>query len=600
MISRPQQYLAFLFYMAALTVLAGFAVQFHEERMFGEVGTDILCMINRMDFCVLSGRYGMIFPQILPVAFLKLQLPLRAVLVAFSISSAFFYFLLLLLAQFKYKDVLAGLGFILMLTVNLKSTYFLWSMSEIQYGAGLLILAHSIVRNDSRSPFSIVFMGVLVFFAIYSHPLVIYLLFVLIAYHVCDAGLNKIKRPLYTLMIWSGAFMLLKYVIMPDQYDFVKMNSELQPFSFSTSFSKSNLTAFFKSDFLMIGLWLVVLLFYSFKRNFLKLGLYTFSFIGLYHLLHATTPASANAGYHVAYGPAITGLLLFPLIYDVLGSTERKQFRYFILLVILTSVVRGQYVIHSMAWLFKHEVVKLKEIIDYSHRRGIDRGILKNDNLCANCLRPYYHQHSLLLSSLDGADRSVELEMDEQIFRDNYFDTLFMGMDMKLDSSLEIYMREVERRLPNITGPNAQYSKDQYKLNPIYFKTSEERHRVLSSNHLNPIDQLNQNISIEITEEADLYIKAGLWHPISIRITNADRDFPVYAGMDNGILIEIQWDDPEIESTFASLYGDIIDTYADHIMLEMPFGTNEYRVKAVLSKDGVQIGNTDSITVHIK
>jgi len=594
-------YITFSLYSAAFLILMVIAGQYYEERLFGESGLDVLCVVNRESFCILWGRYSMFFGQLLPVAMLKLHMPLKLVLIGFSIAPFLFYYLLFAVCHLWLKDEAAGLGFLILLTINVNSAYFLFPMADIQYGAAILIVIHSMINHLQYSHIRMIIIGILLFFVIYSHPLIIGVLLALMAFNLLGSGKKPELKWMVALGCLTAVFLIVRYLLFPDPYDVSKMDSQVQMFSLSSGFDLRHFASFWSFNKVTVILSILVFCFYLMQKQFIKLFVYLVGFLAIYFLLYTTVPEGGASEYHLAYGGLLTGVLLFPLAYDMTDRSLKKWIRWPTVLFILSGCIADQQQISRLSSGFTDQISMMDHMITYAREQGYGRAIIKNETTCVNCLQPYYHQHSLLMSGQDGPHAAVQLEMEEQIFRDYYNDSLMAVLDMDKDSNLVYYMERVEPKPNKARDAGGRYDLYQYHLNDRYFQDEDTVYHILAKEDTNSYEAIQGNIGLEFISKEYLIGQYGYSMPISFRLKNRSPHLPVYGGSENRVTVEFQWTDLKsnkvIRSDTHPLYADVHRDYTHFLILEVPLESNQCRLRAILKKDERPLDAADSIRV---
>ncbi len=95
----------------SLLITAILAIVFYKERvLFVDPGQQLFEMINGNSYKVFVHRYSMVINQTIPLIAIKLGLPLKYVVMSYSLSFVIIFYLSFLIAVYGFKNVPAGLS----------------------------------------------------------------------------------------------------------------------------------------------------------------------------------------------------------------------------------------------------------------------------------------------------------------------------------------------------------------------------------------------------------------------------------------------------------------------------------------------------------
>jgi len=166
-----------ILYHLAFVLLAVSAIFFYEERLYGDSGAYIFDVINNRTFCVMNSRFILAVSQWLAVLAVWMHLPLKIVLIAYSLGHVLFFYLLFLIGHYWLKKPYSGPLFILAQLLGVNFTYFAWPFGEVPYGMGVVLLIIMMLISLTRiNWWQWMLIGLLTFLVVTSHPFVIILL----------------------------------------------------------------------------------------------------------------------------------------------------------------------------------------------------------------------------------------------------------------------------------------------------------------------------------------------------------------------------------------------------------------------------------------
>ena len=103
---------------------AGFGVLFilsivlwKERIIHVDTAFQVFKWINFEKINIEASRYAAIFPQLIPLIFIKLGSSLRTILIVSSLSFTLMQFIVFLIIRYGYKDILSSFGLVLSLVI---------------------------------------------------------------------------------------------------------------------------------------------------------------------------------------------------------------------------------------------------------------------------------------------------------------------------------------------------------------------------------------------------------------------------------------------------------------------------------------------------
>lgn len=179
-IGRLAGHLGFLLLIAMSIVLAP------ERVLFVDSAAQLFEMIQRGSFVIYDHRYTMAVTQLLPLAGIKLGLPLYLLVVLYSVAAPLLAYLVFLLLAYRVKDIPLAL-FLLLPLLCIRHTFFhaiSESFSLMVYATLLLALLRH--RGGNRWLHSL---GVLLttIACVFMHPIGLFFVVFLLGYHFVDS-----------------------------------------------------------------------------------------------------------------------------------------------------------------------------------------------------------------------------------------------------------------------------------------------------------------------------------------------------------------------------------------------------------------------------
>ena len=193
-----------VFSHVAFMVLSILAVLWYESRMYADAAYYLFHAINLETFHIEHGRFVLAISQFIPLLSVKLGLPLKLILVLYSVGHVLFYYCLFLIARYRYQSKGAGILLILLQVLALEMGYFS-PMFELYYGTAGLVLAGSILWSNRRGAGDYILLIILIGFILSSHPMAVLLTCFTFVLHFIEFRNREIQM-YFGLVIFLGLF----------------------------------------------------------------------------------------------------------------------------------------------------------------------------------------------------------------------------------------------------------------------------------------------------------------------------------------------------------------------------------------------------------
>lgn len=335
-------------------VLLGFSVLFYLERAcYADIAFQTFGIINSQTVFYQLDRFGAAFIQVFPLAAVLLKLPLKYVLVTYSVAlvlqNLFFYWVL-----HKFLKQPGWALVLLLFNVLLVSETFYWATNEIKQGLSFSILFGGVVSALPVERFTglrkyglLLLYLVLLLTTIFLHPLVVFPVVFVLGF----LALSKRKSP-NPAILWSAAIVALimgaKYLVLPVSYYDEEQLEHRQNFItyFPNYFAVDSFESFFRwciKDWYIYGILMVLTVgFYAYRRQWFKLGwllLFTVGYLIIVNVTHLNTPKPFLESYY----QALSVFVLLPFVFDLLPKTKAQ---YALGLLVLIVILRINTIYH--------------------------------------------------------------------------------------------------------------------------------------------------------------------------------------------------------------------------------------------------------------
>ncbi|MEI7802079.1 MAG: hypothetical protein WCI97_05520, partial [Bacteroidota bacterium] len=342
--------------------------------------------------------------QLLPKLFVLMHLPLKAVMISYSLSSILIYYFTFIFLFYKWKD--KSSAWMLVLTFLVSSFhFFFWPCSELQLGFAALVFFRAFLRrypNMLNTKFMIinfVFAVVLNLF----HPLLLFPFVFLIGMEWLN---RKHWQNIYRALAFVPAVLvfLLRYKIFPpDAYEAARMISASKAIYSLQNFFSLPVTLQFESEQSVL-LWRmffalsVSLIFLLIGKKFLQSAWLLICWIGILFFVHTAFPLGESYFSMASYYMPLSFISVLVLS-DELQINFRKWLAPIILLIIFLSF---NYDLFAGRWMYVKRQKNIMSLTNELRQTGNTKWIIDNET---SATKNFYWTwamgtESLLLSSL--------------------------------------------------------------------------------------------------------------------------------------------------------------------------------------------------------
>lgn len=324
--------------MATYAALAILAAVFYLERMaFLDMAFQTFHILRTGELQIQSGRFGAAGTQVFAWLAQAVGLPLKGVLLSYSIGHVLYYFLLFLAIMLGFRQWKWGLALILCSVLMTTHTFY-W-LSEMPQGLAFLVFImawlHWRASLYHLKIWEYPLLAAALVTAFYFHPMVLY------AMLFCGAFFLLRKHPpagwlgLHLLAI--GIFLLTVYVkynvLKLDWYDAMSLQraqafADLWPNWFDIQSNRDFLRWCWRDYYLIPAGIFVNAVYYSWKRNWLKALLVSLYPAGFVLLVNVPFHGGDNQFYLENLYLPLALFVAVPLVFEVLPGllTERGMF----------------------------------------------------------------------------------------------------------------------------------------------------------------------------------------------------------------------------------------------------------------------------------
>ncbi|MBK9335658.1 MAG: hypothetical protein IPM98_03320 [Lewinellaceae bacterium] len=445
---------------AAYAILLVLAAVFYLERMAVlDMAFQTFQILRTGEVQIQSGRFGAVGTQVFPWAAQAAGLPLKGVLMSYSLGHVLYYFGVFLMVTLVLRQWKWGLVLILLATLMTAHTFY-W-LSEMPQGLAFLVLVLAWLHHKERLSalrwwaYPLLAAGLVT--AFYFHPMVLYAMLFCAAYFFLEKPRSPIQ-PLYLLALAIFlATVFVKYKILKlDWYDAqalerAKAFGALWPNWFDIQ-SNRDFLRWCRTDYYMIPVLTVLnAAFFLWKKQGLRAALVTVAPVGFVLLVNIPFHPGDNQFYLENLYLPLGLFVAVPLVFAVLPGLLPEK-RHWIPVAAIAAIGLFRIVSVHRPWTNRlhWEQDFLEKTAHREHRKLLlTEEQASMDTLVLSWGTPY---EFLLLSALEHPDSARCILVDEASHR---FDPLLAQPGLFLGEFKNYSFDELPRRYFNLTDTSA-------------------------------------------------------------------------------------------------------------------------------------------------
>ncbi|GIV33323.1 MAG: hypothetical protein KatS3mg031_0858 [Chitinophagales bacterium] len=551
----------FILTHVAFALLFFSAWWFYRERLHGDAGSYLLGVINRECFNVERSRYILMLSQWLPLAAVCLNLPLKLILISYSVGHVLFFYMLFLAGFFLLRQREDGVLYVLIQTLGVNFAYFAWPYGEVLYGLGLLLfLLFFLCRDQKLKWYHSGILLLLSFFLVGSHPLIyivtIYALLYMIMLQV------HIRKALLTLGLFTGVI-AVKFIFFPD-YDGGLLRERLQVGI--RIFTLHEIYGMMQNHPVLSWCMGIVVAIQAVRKKWLWLILTAVSIFGIMLVIGQYFPLDgATQQYYLAF----SGLVAVTLLLDFFHASQlHPRMRQVVLPAVVLAIAGvSYYPIYQTSCMFTKRVENMQTLIDYCRMHGMQRCIVNGYNYFKDTSSVWIsadiYPEILLLSAEEGTP--VELRIYERAWemlewhrqgialREGPSDPARKSKRFPVNEAMQ---QELLNHIHQISEP----------VNPHFFPFSSSAYCLLNEEKENDWEYLKAHVSARVSRVENC---AG-WRQAAFRIHLYNTGpTPVYSGFSNNLHYVLLYQEGEREKIrLFPLMADVANGYAETLIVK--------------------------------
>jgi hypothetical protein len=406
-----------------------------ERTLFLDNAFQTFLMISDGRIEINANRWPAIIVRFLPFVFIKLHLPLKAVLWAFSISYVLFHFILFSIVNYVLLDKKAAV--LLLATITLPVVHgFFWCNSELVLGLSLLVLWTALVSSQKQK-MSLCMLPVLV----WIHPLVLFPFAFLILYYLKTSSDNRrfllFSSAVYFLLYWVKDHYFLSW------YDGIKkaaFNKNLAEYDFG-DFGFFELILNTPHWIPIVVLVLAIMLTLYKKLWFEAFSTLLFSIVYLTVLDISTGPQESSFEFYTEIN--------FYVIFFISCFMLIQNFNYKTSVGLRYILILSCFFIPLVNWIsvsafYADRIDWYNSILELGDRKIYNSADFKDAPLVMSWASAF---ETLLISSINGKSQSILIHHNPDKYRDSLsFDILLTEYKSYPIDSLDTYYFNLEKK----------------------------------------------------------------------------------------------------------------------------------------------------------
>ena len=555
-------------------VLFALAALLYKARIFADSGFYVTQFINNKFFWIECQRIVLAISQVIPLIGVWAGIPIKYVLLLYSLSHVLFFYLLFLFVYYGLRDRRSGLLIIIFQTVGIMHSFFT-PMFELYYGAPLLITFYAIWRLPYRSTGTLITLLIIEILVLLSHPLAFMLFLYLIFYDYKRKTAKPLGYYLAIALVFLAA-VAFKAFVMCD-YESGKL-----AWQFNYTENKQYLQFLNPAYYKVLGIFMlkyygevlivlvISMIMLMVRKEWFRLLLVLGTFLAYLFLVNSAYTVSPSRYMEQVMFPFVP-IVFITLIYGF-RTVGRQGLQNVGVLLISALIVYRLLVIYNGSEIFMLRVRQMEQLIDVARQKGGSKFVVSQANVDHGYsqLNWSYPLETLLLSAIDGNDIALTIVPEEDLY--------FEGNRAKLHADQFLFRRwEI---------------KDSKWLNQRYFHLDLGPYRTLNDSSANTYALEGSN-NFKIQIDAKKYYQAldTVWIPIKIINLGSSS---MFSNKSNNVKLSYLWlQDQNVlnwDEIRTPLQADIVRSLSQDIKVAIPQVKGKLQLKVDILANGQWIG----------
>jgi hypothetical protein len=341
----------------AYVLLLILAIIFYIERtVFLDISLHIFSLIVNKGFAIQNYRFNAVLTQIPPLAAIKLQLPLKAIMLIYSTGFILLYFTCYIVCGYVLKQYRYGIALLLFSLLFVTDTFY-WMQSELPQGVALMVVLFAYMSDRETNKLSGIGLGLLyigLMAVAFSHPTTAILYVYVSLFLLLDKNSNINKKLLYSSLLFYITVVVIKKVVFPTAYEANAISGSSKIFDLFPNYLNLESNKVFIKLVVKKYYWIpisliAIAIIYIKEQKWIKLLLFCSFFFGYLLLVNVSYADGKAATFYIENLYLPLGLILgFPLVFDIFPLLERKRLLTVAVILIIASGIIRIYLTHDL------------------------------------------------------------------------------------------------------------------------------------------------------------------------------------------------------------------------------------------------------------
>ena len=363
----------YLLGLVAFCCMLVMAVIFYNERIICvDSAAYLFTILREGDFTIQHSRFIAVLTEIFPLVASKMSLPLRDVMIIYSVGFVIYQLTIYLICGFVLKDY--RMGVVLLLFHILFATYsFYWGVSELLQGVPVMLLLFTCINaaNHKRA-ITILLLFLFIPVIVFSHPLLLFPFGFALIFFLLDKQLSRRE-----VIIVAGVFIatfIVKACFFREGYDTHSMSGLKHFLTLFPDYIFIYSNKVFLQHIVTKYYWIpicstAILWVYFSRKQWHKILLFAVAMAGYLLLVNVSYPDSRTPSFYIENLYMPMGIFIgLPFVFDVLPVLEKRKLA---LLVAVLIIVAGLIRINAAHTGFKMRIDWERDFLNANKGRKI-------------------------------------------------------------------------------------------------------------------------------------------------------------------------------------------------------------------------------------
>ena len=388
----------------------------YQERLFADSSLYIFDIINYEKLKIFYSRYSSASTFIPSLISVKLGLSYKTILIIYSITQIFYYYLIYIIIAYVIKKPNHAFALVLIFCVSINLTFF-WPVSELSKGMAACLILSALLDKYESPDYSLRFFFLLILvlvFVFYFHILTIIMIMSTLIFHILR--MRRANWKIYFLICLP----IILYLIKIMNLEFYEKNHMIAQWYFlKQDFIEKLYNYFISKYYILIFFTLLSSIYFIIRKEILILTYLLSAFIFYILFVNIYFEGYWNHFYtenlYIPLGFLMIGIF-FPKLYKSLNPNNRVYLNILIFISIIIFFVR----LNSAYSYYNTRVEELKNLIHKTSFKNYDKIVIQPDFTFREADGWSTSIETLVLSRLDNISKTFISKYNFDKFISNY------------------------------------------------------------------------------------------------------------------------------------------------------------------------------------